>query len=182
MNLLTIFGLFSVISGLIFYAFEYRSHWFILAFALSCVLGSIYGFLQGAWPFGLVEAIWSIVVLSRWSLEFEKRMKVGTVPNKQKSLTATLSRKFLKNIPGWHLITDGKMIYREFIIQDFKAAIDLINRIGEIAEDANHHPNIHLTDYRKLRVELTTHDVGGLSQEDFIEAGKINDLPVELKR
>ena len=74
------------------------------------------------------------------------------------------------------------MIYREFVIQDFMAALDLINRIGEIAEEEKHHPNIHLTDYRKLRIELTTHDVGGLSQEDFIEAGKINDLPVELKR
>jgi len=68
MSLLTIFGLLSVTSGLIFYAFEYRSHWFILAFALSCVLGSIYGFLQGAWPFGLVEAIWSIVAVIRWWL------------------------------------------------------------------------------------------------------------------
>ena len=97
-------------------------------------------------------------------------------------MTSAQARKSLKNISGWHLITDGKMIYREFIIQDFKAAIDLINRIGEIAEDANHHPNIHLTEYRKLRIELTTHDVGGLSQKDFIEAGKINDLPVELKR
>jgi len=101
---------------------------------------------------------------------------------KQKSLTATQARKLLKNVSGWHLINDGKMIYREFVIQDFMAALDLINRIGEIAEEEKHHPNIHLTDYRKLRIELTTHDVGGLSQEDFIEAGKINDLPVELKR
>jgi len=66
MNLLTIFGLFSVTSGLIFYAFESRSHWFILAFGLSCVLGSIYGFLLGSWPFGLVEIIWSIVAVIRW--------------------------------------------------------------------------------------------------------------------
>jgi 4a-hydroxytetrahydrobiopterin dehydratase len=107
-------------------------------------------------------------------------MAIG--PQKQKSLTAIQARKFIKNTAGWHLINDNKMIYREFIIQDFMAAIDLINRIGEIAEDVKHHPNIHLTDYRKLRIELTTHDVGGLSQKDFIEAGKINDLPVELKR
>jgi len=68
MSLLTIFGLFSVTSGLIFYAFEYRSHWFILAFALSCVLESIYGFLQGAWPFGFIEIIWSSVAVIRWWL------------------------------------------------------------------------------------------------------------------
>ena len=51
---------------LIFYALENRSPWFILSFAAACVLGSIYGFLQGAWPFGLVEGIWSLVALRRW--------------------------------------------------------------------------------------------------------------------
>ena len=66
MDRLTIFGLFSVTAMLIFYALEHRSHWFILAFAVSCALASIYGFLQGAWPFGLIEAIWSIVAVSRW--------------------------------------------------------------------------------------------------------------------
>jgi hypothetical protein len=49
-----------------FYALEERSSWFILAFACSCVLGSIYGFLQGAWPFGLVEAVWSAIAAARW--------------------------------------------------------------------------------------------------------------------
>jgi len=66
MDKLTIFGLFSVTAGLIFYALEYRSHWFILAFAISCVFCSIYGFLQGVWPFGLVEVVWSVVALHRW--------------------------------------------------------------------------------------------------------------------
>jgi hypothetical protein len=66
MNSLTIFGLFAVTAMLIFYALEGRSHWFILAFAGACILGSIYGFLQGAWPFGLVEAIWSFVAVKRW--------------------------------------------------------------------------------------------------------------------
>lgn len=66
MDLLSAFGLFSVIAMLVFYALEERSHWFILAFSLSCVLGSIYGFLQGAWPFGLVEIAWTIVVFRKW--------------------------------------------------------------------------------------------------------------------
>jgi len=51
---------------LVTYALENRSHWFILAFAGACVLGSIYGFLQGAWPFGLVEAVCAIVAAYRW--------------------------------------------------------------------------------------------------------------------
>ena len=66
MDPLTIFGLFAVTAMMACYALEARSRWFILAFAGSCVLGSIYGFLQGAWPFGLVEGVWSIVAARRW--------------------------------------------------------------------------------------------------------------------
>ena len=66
MDALTWFGLFAVTAMLVCYALEKRSPWFILAFAVSCALGSIYGFLQGAWPFGLVEAIWALVAIQRW--------------------------------------------------------------------------------------------------------------------
>lgn len=66
MDLLTVFGLFAVSAMLVTYALEARSHWFILAFAGACLLGSAYGFLQGAWPFGLVEAIWAAVAARRW--------------------------------------------------------------------------------------------------------------------
>jgi hypothetical protein len=65
-NLLTSFGLVAVTLMLVFYALERRSRWYTLAFAGACLLGSIYGFLQGAWPFGLVEAIWSLVAMRRW--------------------------------------------------------------------------------------------------------------------
>jgi hypothetical protein len=68
MDPLTLFGLFAVSSMLVTYALEDRSRWFVLAFALACALGSVYGFLQGAWPFGLVEAVWAMVALRRWSL------------------------------------------------------------------------------------------------------------------
>jgi hypothetical protein len=60
------FGLLAVTAMLICYALEKRSRWWIFAFALSCWLGSAYGFLQGAWPFGIVEAIWGAVALNRW--------------------------------------------------------------------------------------------------------------------
>jgi hypothetical protein len=66
MSLLTAFGLFAVSAMLVTYALERRSHWWVLAFALACWLGSAYGFLQGAWPFGLVELIWGGVALRRW--------------------------------------------------------------------------------------------------------------------
>lgn len=66
MDPLTGFGLFAVTAMLVFYALEYRSRWSILGFAAACALGSVYGFLQGAWPFGIVEAIWALVALWRW--------------------------------------------------------------------------------------------------------------------
>jgi hypothetical protein len=63
---LSLFGLFAVTAMLVCYAFEDRSRWFILAFAMACWLGSAYGFLQGAWPFGVVEAVWGVVAVRRW--------------------------------------------------------------------------------------------------------------------
>ena len=63
---LTLFGLFAVTAMLVCYALENRSPWFVLAFAGACALGSVYGFLQGASPFGVVEAIWALVALRRW--------------------------------------------------------------------------------------------------------------------
>jgi hypothetical protein len=66
MNRLTLFGLFAVTAMLVSYALENRSRWFILAFSGACVLGSIYGFMQGAWPFGIVESIWAVVALRRF--------------------------------------------------------------------------------------------------------------------
>jgi len=68
MNPLALFGLFAVAAMLVCYAFESRSRWFILGFAIACALGSVYGFLQGAWPFGLVEVVWSVVAARRWWL------------------------------------------------------------------------------------------------------------------
>jgi hypothetical protein len=72
MDRLTLFGLFAVTAMLIFYALEDRSHWFVLAFAGACLLGSAYGFLQGAWPFGMVEAVWAIIAARRWRMKFSR--------------------------------------------------------------------------------------------------------------
>jgi hypothetical protein len=66
MDRLTLFGLLAVTAMLVFYALEKRSAWFMLAFAGACAMGSAYGFLQGAWPFGVVEAVWTLVALRRW--------------------------------------------------------------------------------------------------------------------
>ena len=66
MDALTLFGLFAVSFMLVCYMLEARSHWWTLAFAAGCLMGSAYGFLQGAWPFGAVELIWTVVALRRW--------------------------------------------------------------------------------------------------------------------
>lgn len=66
MDALTAFGLFAVTAMLVCYALEPRSPWWSLGFAGACALGSVYGFLQGAWPFGVVEGVWSVVALRKW--------------------------------------------------------------------------------------------------------------------
>ena len=66
MTPLSMFGLFAVTAMMVCYALEKRSPWFILSFAAACVLGSVYGFLQGAWPFGVVEVVWALVAIGRW--------------------------------------------------------------------------------------------------------------------
>jgi hypothetical protein len=81
MDRLTLFGLFAVTAMLVCYTLEDRRPWYILAFAVSCALGSAYGFLQGAWPFGGVEAVWSLVALRRWWLARQSEIKTLAVPN-----------------------------------------------------------------------------------------------------
>lgn len=73
MDGLTIFGFCAVTAMMLFYAFEDESSWFVLGFALSCALVAVYGFLQGAWPIAVVEAIWSLIALKRW----QKRRLAG---------------------------------------------------------------------------------------------------------
>jgi hypothetical protein len=72
MDTLTAFGLFAVSMMLFTYTLENRSHWMVFLFAIACALGSAYGFLQGAWPFGLVEGVWSIIALKRWHNRHKK--------------------------------------------------------------------------------------------------------------
>jgi len=72
MDSLTWFGLLAVTAMLVCYALEPRSHWWVLAFALSCLLASAYGFLQGAWPFGVVELAWAGIAGQRWWRRFPR--------------------------------------------------------------------------------------------------------------
>ena len=87
----------------------------------------------------------------------------------------------LKALPDWKLTPDGLRIRREWRVKDFMAALDFFSRVGHIAEREGHHPDLHLTGYRNVAVELWTHAVGGLTENDFILAAKIDALPLALK-
>ena len=87
----------------------------------------------------------------------------------------------LKQIPGWELADYGKFISKKYKFKDFKEALAFVNKVGEIAESEEHHPDIHLTDYRQVKINLSTHAIKGLSENDFILAAKIDELPKDLK-
>jgi 4a-hydroxytetrahydrobiopterin dehydratase len=96
-------------------------------------------------------------------------------------LSAEQVRDYLAALPEWELTGDGQRIRREWRVKDFVTALDFFHRIGQVAEAEDHHPDLHLTAYRNVAVELWTHALGGLSENDFILAAKIDRLPVELK-
>ena len=101
---------------------------------------------------------------------------------KTKPIAVREATDLLNNIPGWQIDQTGKSISREWITKNFITAVEFINKVVQIAEAENHHPDIHLTGYRKLRIELSTHAIGGLSENDFIVAALINELPIKLKK
>jgi 4a-hydroxytetrahydrobiopterin dehydratase len=86
------------------------------------------------------------------------------------------------NVEGWQLVNDGKRIRRGWIVRNFMAGIEFFNRVATLAEDEGHHPDLHLEGYRQLAVEIWTHAAGGLTENDFILAAKIDELPIQLKR
>jgi len=96
-------------------------------------------------------------------------------------LNRETASQYLAEVPKWNLSENAKAISRQYKMKNFTAAVELITKIKDVAESENHHPDIHLTGYRNLAVELSTHSIGGLSENDFIVAAKINELPAELK-
>ena len=97
-------------------------------------------------------------------------------------VTADQLPRYLAAVPGWKLTADGKRIRREWRVKDFATALDFFHRVGRIAEEEDHHPDLHLTGYRNVAIEIGTHAIDALSENDFILASKIDTLPVELKK
>jgi 4a-hydroxytetrahydrobiopterin dehydratase len=90
-------------------------------------------------------------------------------------------QRLLALVPRWELSADGTRISRSLRARDFLTALEFFRHIADIAEAEDHHPDLHLTGYRNVLIALYTHAIGGLSENDFILAAKIDLLPVELK-
>jgi 4a-hydroxytetrahydrobiopterin dehydratase len=101
----------------------------------------------------------------------------GGVP----ALSAQEAKDLAAGVEGWAISPDGKVIRREWTARNFVAAMEFLNRVAELAEEDGHHPDFHLVGYRNVAIELTTHAIGGLSENDFILAAKINQVPVATK-
>ncbi len=84
----------------------------------------------------------------------------------------------LPQVLQWKITDDGKAIFRDYKVKNFMVAVKFINDIAEIAEAEDHHPDIHLTGYRNVHIDLTTHALGGLTENDFIVAAKINEIKI----
>jgi 4a-hydroxytetrahydrobiopterin dehydratase len=85
-------------------------------------------------------------------------------------------QQLLPQVPGWELTRDGRRVARSWRVADFQTGLDFFGRVGAVAEAEDHHPDLHLANYRDVTIELWTHAAGGLTENDFILAAKINAL------
>jgi 4a-hydroxytetrahydrobiopterin dehydratase len=95
-------------------------------------------------------------------------LQAGTPPPSQEG-----AQEYLKETPAWAL--RERSIEREFHFNDFREAMASVNNVADLAEQEGHHPDIHIH-YSKVRLELSTHKIGGLSKNDFVLAAKIDRL------
>lgn len=95
-------------------------------------------------------------------------------------LTVDQAKQQLEKLPGWKLTADNKRIRREWTVKNFMAGMEFFGLCAEVAEQEAHHPDLHLEGYRNASIEIWTHAIGGLSENDFILAAKIDQLPVSL--
>jgi len=86
----------------------------------------------------------------------------------------------LKTLSGWSLTNDGTRIRKDWTVKHFKAGMAFFNAVAELAEAEQHHPDLHLWGYKNVWIEIWTHAIGGLSENDFILAAKIDELPVKV--
>jgi 4a-hydroxytetrahydrobiopterin dehydratase len=98
------------------------------------------------------------------------------------ALSPSEARETIRNLDGWALDSDARRISRAWTVKNFMAGIDFFNKVAALAEAEGHHPDLHIEGYRNLKIVLWTHAAGGLTENDFILAAKINQVPVQLRR
>jgi 4a-hydroxytetrahydrobiopterin dehydratase len=86
----------------------------------------------------------------------------------------------LVRLPGWYLTHHNQRIRKDWTVKNFMAGMGFLNQVADLAEADGHHPDIHLESYKNVSIELWTHAIGGLSENDFILAAKIDQLPIRL--
>jgi len=97
-------------------------------------------------------------------------------------LSTQAAQELLQHVEGWELSHEGKRIRRHWTAKNFMAAVEFFNKVAALAEEEGHHPDLHLEGYRNATIEIWTHAIGGLSENDFILAAKINLIPFAVKR
>jgi 4a-hydroxytetrahydrobiopterin dehydratase len=95
--------------------------------------------------------------------------------------TTEEAERQIETLDGWRLTHDGQRIRKQWVVKNFMAGMDFFNRVARLAEEEGHHPDLHLEGYRNLSIEIWTHAIGGLSENDFVLAAKIDELPVKVK-
>lgn len=91
------------------------------------------------------------------------------------------AKEQLEKLSHWKLVKNGERIRREWTVKNFMAGMAFFEKVAKLAEADGHHPDLHLEGYRNVAIEIWTHAIGGLSENDFILAAKIDELPLELK-
>ena len=102
----------------------------------------------------------------------------GGVPK----LTSAEAEAQIKHLTGWELTSNHERIRKSWVVKNFMAAMNFANHVACVAECEGHHPDVHIAGYRNVTIEIYTHAIGGLSENDFILAAKIDALPVSLKQ
>ena len=95
--------------------------------------------------------------------------------------TPSQAKVQLALLSGWRLGAEGDRIRKDWQVKDFMAGIEFFTRVADLAEAEGHHPDLHLEGYRHVWIELSTHAIGGLSENDFILAAKIDHIPVLVR-
>jgi 4a-hydroxytetrahydrobiopterin dehydratase len=98
--------------------------------------------------------------------------------NGTQACSTTHLEEQLKQLPGWYATKNNQRIRKDWKVKNFLAGLEFFQAVAVVAEADAHHPDLHLEDYKNLSIEVWTHTIGGLSENDFVLAAKIDQLPI----